>query len=185
VGPAGRSDAVSVVTKNFNQFGFVFPAQSGNQWADLAGQDSNGTEGVQVTVAGLLGKTYTVSFWVGNVYDPATNRAAFGTSSTVNLFVDGSLTPDFIAVNSDGIGQTSQVWDQYTFSGIGTSNSTTFKFLSGDPSSDFSTAFDNVVISTVDGVPEPSTWAMMILGFCGVGFVAYRRRNQGTTLTAA
>jgi hypothetical protein len=28
-------------------------------------------------------------------------------------------------------------------------------------------------------VPEPSTWAMLILGFAGVGFMAYRRRNQG------
>jgi hypothetical protein len=27
-------------------------------------------------------------------------------------------------------------------------------------------------------VPEPSTWAMMILGFFGVGFMAYRRRNS-------
>jgi len=27
-------------------------------------------------------------------------------------------------------------------------------------------------------VPEPSTWAMMILGFAGVGFMAYRRRNS-------
>jgi hypothetical protein len=26
-------------------------------------------------------------------------------------------------------------------------------------------------------VPEPSTWAMMIIGFCGLGFMAYRRRN--------
>jgi hypothetical protein len=26
-------------------------------------------------------------------------------------------------------------------------------------------------------VPEPSTWAMMILGFLGVGFVAYRRKS--------
>ena len=26
-------------------------------------------------------------------------------------------------------------------------------------------------------VPEPSTWAMMILGFFGVGFMAYRRKN--------
>jgi hypothetical protein len=25
--------------------------------------------------------------------------------------------------------------------------------------------------------PEPSTWAMMILGFCGLGFMAIRRRN--------
>lgn len=27
-------------------------------------------------------------------------------------------------------------------------------------------------------VPEPSTWAMMLLGFAGVGFMAYRRRGQ-------
>jgi hypothetical protein len=32
-------------------------------------------------------------------------------------------------------------------------------------------------------VPEPSTWAMMILGFAGVGFMAYRRK-RGTALTA-
>ena len=30
---------------------------------------------------------------------------------------------------------------------------------------------------TVSSVPEPSTWAMMILGFAGVGFMAYRRRK--------
>ncbi len=29
-------------------------------------------------------------------------------------------------------------------------------------------------------VPEASTWAMMLLGFAGVGFMAYRRRNQGS-----
>jgi PEP-CTERM motif len=35
-------------------------------------------------------------------------------------------------------------------------------------------------------VPEPSTWAMMILGFAGVGFLAYRRRKDSTLgLTAA
>jgi hypothetical protein len=27
-------------------------------------------------------------------------------------------------------------------------------------------------------VPEPTTWAMMILGFAGVGFMAYRRRSN-------
>jgi hypothetical protein len=26
-------------------------------------------------------------------------------------------------------------------------------------------------------VPEPSTWAMMILGFCGLGFLAYRKQQ--------
>ena len=32
-------------------------------------------------------------------------------------------------------------------------------------------------ITVSNGVPEPSTWAMMILGFAGVGFMAYRRKK--------
>jgi hypothetical protein len=35
-------------------------------------------------------------------------------------------------------------------------------------------------------VPEPSTWAMMILGLAGIGFMAYRRSRKNTmALTAA
>lgn len=30
----------------------------------------------------------------------------------------------------------------------------------------------------ISAVPEPATWAMMILGFVGIGYMAYRRRNQ-------
>ena len=33
-------------------------------------------------------------------------------------------------------------------------------------------------VTIASPVPEPSTWAMMILGFAGVGFMAYRRRSQ-------
>jgi hypothetical protein len=36
----------------------------------------------------------------------------------------------------------------------------------------------------VSAVPEPSTWAMMILGFAGIGFMSYRRRYQASTATA-
>jgi hypothetical protein len=32
--------------------------------------------------------------------------------------------------------------------------------------------------TNVGGVPEPSTWAMMLLGFAGVGFMAYRRKSK-------
>jgi hypothetical protein len=35
---------------------------------------------------------------------------------------------------------------------------------------------DSLTIN-VGSVPEPSTWAMMLLGFCGLGYMAYRRRN--------
>jgi hypothetical protein len=46
---------------------------------------------------------------------------------------------------------------------------------------------DNVLLESVDGVapasrvggvPEPSTWAMLILGFFGIGFVAYRQKGK-------
>jgi hypothetical protein len=44
-------------------------------------------------------------------------------------------------------------------------------------------AFDPITVTP--GVPEPATWAMMILGFAGIGFMAYRRREQASALCAA
>jgi hypothetical protein len=37
----------------------------------------------------------------------------------------------------------------------------------------------------VAAVPEPSTWAMMLLGFAGVGFAVYWKRKTGTVAMAA
>jgi hypothetical protein len=36
----------------------------------------------------------------------------------------------------------------------------------------------------VGAVPEPSTWAMMLLGFAGVGFMAYRRKAKPALIAA-
>ena len=43
--------------------------------------------------------------------------------------------------------------------------------------------FDDVTFgsSTPGGVPEPSTWAMMALGFAGLGFVGYRKSKMAKT----
>jgi hypothetical protein len=41
---------------------------------------------------------------------------------------------------------------------------------------------DNVVLTAV---PEPATWAMMILGFFGIGFMAYRRKSSASGLRLA
>jgi PEP-CTERM motif len=52
-------------------------------------------------------------------------------------------------------------------------------------------AFDGYFVdgslTVAPAVPEPSTWAMMILGFAGVGFMACRRsrKDQGLALAAA
>ena len=44
--------------------------------------------------------------------------------------------------------------------------------------------YTNATTDTVDGfvgtpVPEPSTWAMMLFGFAGLGFLAYRKVRTG------
>jgi hypothetical protein len=39
-------------------------------------------------------------------------------------------------------------------------------------------------IFAVRGVPEPATWVMMILGFAGVGFMAYRRKLKPALMAA-
>ena len=46
--------------------------------------------------------------------------------------------------------------------------------------SDFTTAE-----SLASAVPEPSTWAMMLLGFAGVGLMAYRRSRKDQSLALA
>jgi hypothetical protein len=41
-------------------------------------------------------------------------------------------------------------------------------------------------VTTTSGVPEPSTWAMMFIGFAGLGFAGYRKaRTARTALSAA
>jgi hypothetical protein len=40
-------------------------------------------------------------------------------------------------------------------------------------------------VSFAPSVPEPSTWAMMLIGFIGVGFAGYRRASRERTLAKA
>ena len=34
------------------------------------------------------------------------------------------------------------------------------------------------ILGVTAAVPEPSTWAMLLLGFAGLGFMAYRRKSE-------
>jgi hypothetical protein len=58
-----------------------------------------------------------------------------------------------------------------TFSSLGLKPGVyTYTFGSGPTS-------DSIVVEVGSSVPEPATWAMMILGLLGVGFTAYRKRT--------
>ena len=40
------------------------------------------------------------------------------------------------------------------------------------------------LVGNISAVPEPSTWAMMLLGFAGVGVMAYRRKSKPALMAA-
>jgi len=44
--------------------------------------------------------------------------------------------------------------------------------------------FATVDYNISSAVPEPSTWAMMILGFAGIGIIAYRRKSKPALMAA-
>ena len=46
-------------------------------------------------------------------------------------------------------------------------------------------ATEGSAIGVVEAIPEPSTWAMLIIGFAGIGFLSYRRKKQGISLRSA
>jgi hypothetical protein len=75
-------------------------------------------------------------------------------------------------------------WTAFTLNGA---SDLTWIKITADPGDDFKQmkqfqisglAKDGVVINpNVGPVPEPATWAMMLIGFAGLGFMAYRRKN--------
>ena len=62
-------------------------------------------------------------------------------------------------------------------------NVETYCFGSGSCNGNDFTSKGTVAITAA--VPEPSTWAMMLLGFAGVGFMGYRRSRKDKRLAVA
>lgn len=168
-GPAGKH--VSIVSGTFSQAGVSFPAQDGTQWLDLTGFNDNSTEGVSQAVATTAGHQYQVSYYIGNT----TGGGIFGTTSTVNVLLNGAQTfSDTNSATSPG----SLDWIQYTHTFVASGASTTIGFANGDPASDNSNGLDNIVLldlgPVTDGgpgtnvVPEPSMLALLGMGVLGL-----------------
>jgi PEP-CTERM motif len=52
--------------------------------------------------------------------------------------------------------------------------------VEGGPNGEAASFFEGAV----ETIPEPSTWAMMLLGFAGLGFVGYRTSRKGVPSAA-
>jgi hypothetical protein len=109
----------------------------------------------------VAGETYNVSYW-----------AAYGggVGGDPNAFLSVSVGADGGDV-TDTLGLT---YEQFSFSFIGTGHDTLQIAAQTNPSSWF---VDDVSVtgSAAGAAPEPATWAMMLVGFSGLGFLGYRR----------
>ncbi|MBR0689067.1 hypothetical protein JQ594_24300 [Bradyrhizobium manausense] len=140
---------------------------------------------VSITVAGLgqaLANLYSDAFYTLNA--PPTGPAdfhfwnlGFSTSGSGLFEAENYLVGSVPAFNPTGI---------YTFElNTGASGPTQLYFgVHDDVFSDNSGAYVVVITQLASSVPELSTWAMMVLGFAGMGLMAYRRRHQATRSSA-
>jgi hypothetical protein len=137
----GASGSIGIVSGTFTQNGYTFPAGCGHQWLDLTGLSQSAT-GLAQTIATVSGHSYTLKFSVGNVSNPG---GIFGTTSTVKVSINGAAF--LTATNSQGHGQTKQVWKAFQKAFTAHSTSTTITFLNGDPSTDTNNGLDCISLS--------------------------------------
>jgi PEP-CTERM motif len=127
------------------------------------------------TITGLtVGDTYTLSFnyafsqqkgFDGDTIQSLT--ASLGSFSDTLPAADGTTLP------SHGFSG----WSTFSETITADATSETLSFLAKGnlPVPPFALVSD---VSLTGGVPEPSTWAMMLVGFGGLGFAAYRSRRR-------
>ena len=137
----GAEGGVATVASGFMQSGFTFKAKKGKAWLDLTGVSDTAT-GVAQTVQTNPGATYTLTFWVGNIYDPT---GIFGTTSTVDVYDGTALL--LRAVNVKKSKTHSQVWQAFTVNFTATASKTTLSFINADPSNDTNNGLDDVSVA--------------------------------------
>jgi hypothetical protein len=177
---AGQISSLAATTYDFNvgasPFTTVNPGgnlfftgsasgQNANPFGDDTRYVSVGTSATPQSATLLVSSfaNYVGLYWGSiDTYNNILITYTDNTSSNVNSTLYGLLTPS----NGDQGLQGSKYVNIFTDKAIAsiTFSSTSKAF-----------EFDNVSIAAV---PEPSTWAMMVLGFLGVGFVAYRRKSS-------
>jgi hypothetical protein len=161
---------VSIVSGTYAQSGVTFEAAPGNnQWLDLTGDGCNSTVGVSQVVSTTPGTQYALSFYIGNT----TGGGIFGTTSTVDVLVNGAAT----AFTNSQVNATGLTWQQFTDTFVATGTSTTLLFQNGDSGNDNSNGLDNIVLTAgVAHVPEPATLSLFGLGLAGI----LMRRRRAT-----
>jgi hypothetical protein len=155
---------------SFPQYIVTSPVHSGTYAAQIAGYQSDPDTLSQTITDTTLGQTYDLSFFryqYVNADDPY----------PISLSVSWDGTTIFSETNP-----ASSSWNLYqgfTFQVVGTGLDTLVFTSVNDPAY---TYLDDVSLTAT---PLPSTWTMLIAGFVGVGFIAYRGTKKNTAVLSA
>lgn len=159
---------------------FTTSGSSGNWTYDFSVTNNiGGTNGIYFfgVQVGQTNVTGSPAGWAFNSFDTPWNNSLSGGSSTIydntwcctfNGILNGQTLTGFEVTVNSGTALSSIRWFAFANNGTDTNSDGHFH-------GPFNPGFEGVSVSAV---PEPSTWAMMILGFAGVGFVAFRRRSH-------
>lgn len=178
--PAGTSGTTSVYGTTYNFDTTFAPISSGNlvtgslngKYAAPNGDSTQYYSVGSFTTPQLATLTLSGSYnylgllW-GSIdnYNSITLHLAGGGTEVINSSTQPLLNP---ANGNQGPGGTSYV------NILASDYISSIDFYSGQAAFEF----DNL---TVAAVPEPTTWAMMILGFLGLGFLGYRKSSKSGT----
>jgi hypothetical protein len=182
----GSASTVELPTHNVGGFitttdvtaltGFLAPAAYGGNLSSYLGQ----TVQFDLSDAQVDGTAYASLI----LYSGSTS-ITFGASAPGTSFTHYTIplaAAGWTVYPGGGVVGTTPVTDDLFLSVL--NNVTGFAINADWHSGDDVTSLDNVLLGTVSAVPEPSTWAMMILGFAGVGFLAYRRKSKPALMAA-
>ena len=156
--------AVDLIGQTTTITGFNFYPGNGG-YVDLDG--SNGLAGTLQTVMSFLPGTYTLSFNLGG-----NSRGDSAKTTVISL---GSFSQSITLASGDPL-------QNYILSVTTNGGNLSFTDLPGG-NGNIGNILDNVILMTA-AVPEPSTWAMLLLGFAGIGFMAYRRKSKPALMAA-
>lgn len=152
-------------------------AQSGLRSIDLAGNSPGTISQVFDTVVGQL---YSVNYFLSGNPDGG-SESKFGVVSAVNGSIINSATFEGI----QGSSRTDMNYLPWNFSFTATGTTTKLSFASRSDAGAFGAVLDSV---SVAAVPEPGTWAMMLLGLGFIGGsmrLAKRKQKQKLTVSYA
>jgi choice-of-anchor C domain-containing protein len=148
-------------------------AHDGTHSIDLAGNQPGSISQIFDTVAGQL---YSVDYWLSGNPDGG-DALKWGLISAV----DGGVVASATFLGLQGTNRGVMNYNKWNFQFTATGPSTKLTFASDPTEGYFGAVLDSVSVSAV---PEPSTWAMLLLGFFGLGAVQRRSRKTKVPLAA-